>query len=380
MNSISNELIPSHPPIQTPIIVDSHVHALPARVMDAYRAWLIETRPTSEGPPHLWASSAFEQPDEQVKALDAYEIMTGLITFSSNAPAAMHASAVAYKTNGPAMVRSVNDELMSWARASNGRLQTTAFIEPRFGEASLVELERVVQQEGIQAISMLTAYRGPGQPLRFLDHPSFFPILEHAATLKVPVYIHTSGRFNTFADMGDAPLPELATTYLTGGLSMLIESTLCLARLVVSGVFDRLPDLRLVFGQLGGLLPFVLGRFDVIYELVIAAAKSSADGSLEEKHVSAIFRRLRDYAGHVYVDTASMDQAAILCALQSLGPDRILYGSDFPVTPARLGRQGGLDILRSLPVSQDVKDAIMGKNALALFSRSHLETEKGASR
>jgi predicted TIM-barrel fold metal-dependent hydrolase len=342
--------------------------------MTAYRAWLAEARPTNEGPPHLWASPAFEQPDEQVRALDADGIAIALITFSSNAPAAMHATAVAHNLKGPEMVRMVNDQVVAWAKASHGRLLPTAWIEPRFGSDALAEMERVVQHGGVQAISVLTAYRGPGQPLRFLDHPMFLPVLEHAAALKVPVYVHTSGRFNVFADEGEPSLTELAATYLRGGLSMLVESTLCLTRLVVSGVFDRLPDLRLVLGQLGGLFPFVLGRFDVIYELVIAAAaQSGVDGLPSEKRASGLFRRLRDYAGQIYVDTSSMDQAAILCALEALGSDRILYGSDFPVTPARVGRQKALDMLRSLPVSQDVKEAILGKNAMALQPLSSLE-------
>ncbi|MBV9689567.1 MAG: amidohydrolase family protein [Ktedonobacteraceae bacterium] len=374
MSRASNGIIPPHSREQSSIIVDSHIHALPPLVMTTYRAWLAETHPANEGPPHLWTSPAFEQPDEQIRALDVDGVAKALITFSSNAPAAMHVTALTHNLKGPEMVRMVNDQVITWAKASNGRLLPTAWIEPRFGSDALAEMERVVQHSGVQAISVLTAYRGPGQPLRFLDHPMFLPVLEYAATLKVPVYIHSSGRFNVFADMADCPLPEPAATYLTGGLSMLVESTLCLIRLVVNGVFDRLPDLRLVFGQLGGLFPFVLGRFDVIYELVVAAtAKSGTDEPLEEKQVFGICRRLRDYAGQIYVDTHSMDQAAILCALESLGPDRVLYGSDFPVTPARIGRKEALDTLRLLPVSQDVKAAVLGKNAMALLCLDSLE-------
>jgi predicted TIM-barrel fold metal-dependent hydrolase len=352
---------------QHPIIVDSHIHALPPLVMEAYRTWLAEARPANEGPPHLWASSAFEQPDQQVAALDEAGITTGLITFSSNAPAAMHATAVAHNMQGPDMVRMVNDQVINWAKNSNGRLLSTAWIEPRFGPDALVEMERVVQHLGVPAISLLTSYRGPGQPLRFLDHPMFLPVLEYAAALKVPVYIHASGRFNA-VDAGEPPLAEPGATYLRGGLSMLLESTLCLIRLIVSGVFDRFPDLRVVLGQLGGLFPFVLGRFDVIYELVIATAtESHADVPVGQKQLSGIVRRLRDYAGQVYVDTHSMDQTAILCALESLGPDRILYGSDFPVTPARIGRQSAIDTIQSLPVDEQVKAALLGQNAMALL-------------
>jgi predicted TIM-barrel fold metal-dependent hydrolase len=352
-----------------PLVIDTHIHALPSIVMETYRAWVAEARPSSEGTPQMWASSAFEHPHEHIEALDAAGIAAALITFSSNTPAALHATAVARDTNGPESVRQANDQVIAWAKASQGRLLATAFVEPRFGEQALLEMDRVVRDEGVPALSTLTAFRGPGQPLRFLDHPQFLPVLEHAALLKVPVFIHTSGRFNLLADFEDPGLVEPALTYLRGGLSMLVENTLCLVRLIVSGVFDRFPDLRLVFGQLGGLLPFVLGRFDVIYDLVIAQATSSGiDLPLGRKETASIFRRLRDYVGQVYVDTSSMDRAALLCALEALGPDRIFYGSDYPVTPARVGRQGALEMIRSLPVSAEVKTALLGKNAQALLS------------
>jgi predicted TIM-barrel fold metal-dependent hydrolase len=277
----------------------------------------------------------------------------------------MHATAIKHNLKGPAMVRMVNDYMVAGAKESNGRLVPTAWIEPRFGQQALEEMERVIQHFDVQAISMLTAYRGPGQPLRFLDHPMFLPVLEYAAALKIPIYVHPSGRFG-ITDIGEPALAGSAATFLKGSLSMLLESTLCLLRLVVHGVFDRLPDLRMVFGQLGGIFPFVLGRFDLIYELVVAAAME--DEQPDKKDASGIFRHLRDYVEHVYVDTHSMDQAAILCALEALGAERVLYGSDFPVTPARLGRQVALETIRLLPVSEDVKAAILSHNALSLLS------------
>lgn len=357
----------------SPTIIDSHVHALPPQVMKVYRDWLVRERPVIEGPPHLWASSAFERPDEQVAALDAAGITAALITFSNNAPGAMHRTALALKlSGGPEMVRQVNDQIVAWAQASQGRLIPTAFIEPRFGPDAVKELERVVHQLKVPAISMLTSYQGPGQPLRFLDHPMFLPVLELAAELKIPVFIHASARFNAFGE-GEPALSQLGAAYLKGGLAIPLESMLCLVRLIVSGIFDRLPDLRVVFGQNGGFFPFMLGRFDVIYDVVIAGMQQSgADMPVESKQLPGLFRRLRDYVGHVYVDTHTMDQAAILCALESLGPDRILYGSDFPVTPASVGRQSALEMIQALPVDENVKAGLLGRNAMALLGLDRL--------
>jgi predicted TIM-barrel fold metal-dependent hydrolase len=229
-------------------------------------------------------------------------------------------------------------------------------------------MERVVKELHSPAISVLAAYGSRGQPLRFLDHPDFWPVLALAAELRVPLFVHASGRFR-LTDAGEPPLSDLAATYLHGGLSMLLENTLCLARLALSGVFDRFPELRIVVGQLGGLFPFILGRFDLIYDLVVAAAQTGTEAEPPTSaRAQGVLRRLRDYSEHIYVDIHSMEHAAILCALEVLGCDRVLYGSDFPVTPEALGRQAGLETIRSLPVSPATQAAILGGTAADLLS------------
>jgi len=261
----------------------------------------------------------------------------------------------------------VNDELSAWAAASDNQLIATAWVDPQLGEAALVEMERVVKELHVPALSVLSAYGRRGQGLRFLDHPDFWPVLQLAAELRVPVFVHASGRFR-LADAGEPPLPDMVATYLQGGLSMLLENTLCLVRLALTGVFDRLPELRIVVGQLGGLFPFILGRFDLIYDLVIAAAQTATESEPPlPTRAHGVLRRLRDYVGHIYVDTHSMDQAAILCALEILGYNRVFYGSDFPITPEALGRQAGLEVIRSLPVSAAVQAAILGGSATDLL-------------
>ena len=58
---------------------------------------------------------------------------------------------------------------------------------------------------------------------------------------------------------------------------------------------------------------------------------------------------------------------AIMCALEVLGSDRVLFGSDFPITPSILGRERGLDTIYSLPVPSEVKTAILGGSAVKLL-------------
>lgn len=341
------------------MILDCHVHALPGWVHRAFLDWLAESGSTEEGPAALWSSPAFTDRTSQLDDLDRYGIDTALLTHSSNAITAMHSAALRgpRPRTGPAAISLVNDELRGWAATTGGRLLATRWVDPRLADSALTEIEHARTDGGVPAVSMHTAYVDrTDHRLRFLDDPEFAPVLAAAETAGVTVFVHASAKFGLGSQ---PPLPDLAGNCLTGGLSMLVENTLCVARMVLSGTFDRYPRLRLVFGQLGGVLPIVLGRFDLIHGLLAGADESA-------RAVGAL-RRLRDYTDHVYADTHSMDAPALECAFDALGADRIVFGSDFPVTPGRLGRAGGLDALRLAALPVDELHAIESGTARTLL-------------
>jgi predicted TIM-barrel fold metal-dependent hydrolase len=333
-------------------VIDCHVHALPGPAMHAFRASLSDAD-LSEGPPRLWGSEAFASPSLQVDALDRAGIETAVLTFSSNAPAALHALAKATGRGAAETVRVVNRELAGWAASSAGRLVPTAWVDPRLGDDALGEMERAVREDGVVGLSTLCSFlplRGEGQP-QFLDSPRFAPALELAASLGVPLFVHAGGKYPLA--VGDPAPPPAALVFLTGGVSMPVEITLCVLRLLMAGTFERLPGLRVVFGQLGGLFPFLLSRLELVRGLV-----ADPQGALA---------RLREHCGQIYVDTHSMDAPAILAALELLGDRNVIFGSDFPVTPQALGREGPLEMLAKLRLHRRTLEGILAGNAEALL-------------
>jgi predicted TIM-barrel fold metal-dependent hydrolase len=134
---------------------------------------------------------------------------------------------------------------------------------------------------------------------------------------------------------------------------MPVEITLCVLRLLMAGTFERLPRLRVVLGQLGGLFPFLLSRLELVRGLV-----ADAEGALA---------RLREHCGQIYVDTHSMDGPAILAALELLGERNVVFGSDFPVTPQAVGREGPLEMLANLRLDPGTLERILAGNAEALL-------------
>jgi predicted TIM-barrel fold metal-dependent hydrolase len=338
-------------------VIDCHIHALPGPTMDAFRTSLSGAGDLSEGPPRLWASEAFASPSLQVDALDQAGIETAVLTFSSNAPAALHALAKATRRGAAETVRAVNRELAGWAASSGGRLLATAWVDPRLGDDALAEMERAVGEDGVVGLSTLCSFLPLGGPagvegqLQFLDSPQFAPALELAASLGVPLFVHAGGKYDLA--VGDpAPAPR-ALVFLRGGLSMPVEITLCVLRLLMAGTFERLPGLRVVLGQLGGLFPFLLSRLELVRGLV-----ADPEGALA---------RLRDHCGQIYVDTHSMDGPAIVAALELLGDRNVVFGSDFPVTPQALGREGPLEMLAKLRLDPRTLERILAGNAEALL-------------
>src|SRR5262249_16652004 len=99
---------------------------------------------------------------------------------------------------------------------------------------------------------------------RYLDDQVFWPILECAEALGVPLYLHPTPPPERVVDaMYAGVAPQTMALLATGAWGWHIETALHALRLVLSGAFDRYPRLQLVLGHLGETLPFMLPRLDI---------------------------------------------------------------------------------------------------------------------
>jgi 2,3-dihydroxybenzoate decarboxylase len=103
-----------------------------------------------------------------------------------------------------------------------------------------------------------------------------------------------------------------------------VETGMHMLRIIVSGVFDRFPRLRIVLGHLGEALPFWLFRLDYMHRATVASQRYA--------HMRPLQRRISDYLReNVYVTTSGMAWApAIRFCQQVLGSERVLYAMDYP--------------------------------------------------
>lgn len=343
------------------MLIDCHAHHVAAPFNTDYLSWMKRTGRQDFGPVYLWNDPAFENPSLRCEKMAACGISHSLITYSANITQILDA---ACETNGLARsqaVRLLNDRTIALCRESKGRLLATALIDLRLGDEALPEISRCGGE--VKGYSVIAAYHMDGQ-LRFLDSPVFEPFWAEAEQAGKPVFIH----FSNLYKINDpaAPLPGFMNdTLLYAGMGQLMEDALCVARLVLSGVFDRHPGLKVVMGQAGGMYPFMLERMEMLYTMYSAGAAKAGRHVTDPAVPEHFLRNMKNYTDNVYVDTHSMSAEAIACAAKIVGSDRILFGSDYPITPDRWGMEHALNQLKKLP--GELYEQIAFKNARALL-------------
>src|SRR5258706_5210195 len=157
------------------------------------------------------------------------------------------------------VARGANDRLKKAIEASGGRLEGFGVLPTADPKAAADELERAVTRLGFKG-AMLHGLTKEGQ---FLDHKRFWPIYERAQALDVPIYMHPAVPHKAVIDAYYKDYAEQFPGLLTAAWGFTVETATQGIRLVLSGVFDAYPRLKIVLGHLGESLPFSLWRIDM---------------------------------------------------------------------------------------------------------------------
>ena len=137
------------------------------------------------------------------------------------------------------------------------------------------------------------------------------------------------------------------------------DETLSLSRMIVRGIWEQFPQLKLVGCHLGGGICEVIGRLDYAYEL---QEEAFFLGSYEPKLIS---HPPSHYLKMMYMDSAAYHWPAIMCAINTVGIDHIVFGSDSPPLAPLLPR--ARKIVEELPISDGDKEAIFWRNPARLL-------------
>jgi 2,3-dihydroxybenzoate decarboxylase len=247
---------------------------------------------------------------------------------------------------GTALARAANDELAAAIAAHPTRYAGLAAIAPQDPQAAAKELERGVTQLGLKGAIVNSHTRG-----EYLDDPKFYDILAAAEALDVPIYIHP----NTPSNAMIKPFMERGLDGAVFGFA--VETGLHALRLVVSGVFDRFPRLKIVLGHLGEGLPYWLFRIDFMHGASVRANRYASQPKLERK----ASEYLRD---NFYYTTSGMAWTPPIRYVQDvMGMDRVMYAMDYPYQfiPEEV------NVTDALPIGYEDLKAFYQTNAERIF-------------
>ena len=214
---------------------------------------------------------------------------------------------------GTGLARSANDELAAAIAAHPTRYAGLAAIAPQNPQAAAKELERAVTKLNLKGAIVNSHTQGT-----YLDDPKCWDILAAAEALDVPIYIHP----NTPPNAMIKPFMERGLDGAVFGFA--VETGLHALRLVVAGVFDRFPRLKIVLGHLGEGLPYWLFRIDFMHGASVRANRYASQPKLQ--------RRASEYLReNFYYTTSGMAWTPpILYVQQVMGVDRLMYAMDYP--------------------------------------------------
>lgn len=197
-------------------------------------------------------------------------------------------------------------------------------------------LTDAVHRLGLRGFSVSTNVAG-----RELADPAFEPLWAKAAELGAVVFVHPWG-----CTLG----ARLADNYLANSVGQPVENTVALATLILSGLLDRLPGLRLCFAHGGGYLPTGIARADHAWHV-----RPDARGSV---------RPPSEYLRQIWFDALVYTPAALRALVDAAGPHHVVLGTDYPFD---MGILDPLDRLAAAGLDRDDTAAIESTNALTLL-------------
>jgi uncharacterized protein len=243
------------------------------------------------------------------------------------------------------LAKQANDQLAAAIEAHPDRFAGFATLPMTRPEVAADELERAVRTLGFKGAMINGTTNG-----RFLDDPSFLPILERAVALDIPIYIHPGvppAPVREAYYSGFEPTVNFALATASWGWHS--EAGIHALRLILAGVFDRLPTLQIIIGHMGEMLPFMLARIDNVL-------------TPQVKHLQL---PVPDYLLRNFHITTSgfFTDPPLLLALQVIGADRIIFSVDYPYSTNTQGRS----FLDNASISPLDKEKISHLNAERLL-------------
>ncbi|AMN43179.1 amidohydrolase family protein [Rhodoplanes sp. Z2-YC6860] len=239
------------------------------------------------------------------------------------------------------MARQTNDRLAAFVATNPKRFAALCLLPTPDPAAAADELERAVSKLGMKGAMIHGLTNG-----KFIDEPNFWPIFERAQALDVPIYLHPAFPSPVVTDAYYKEYTATNPLLIGPALGFTVEALTQGVRMVISGVFEKYPKLKIILGHLGEGIPFLLWRIDNFLP-------RSTGSSFKD-----IFRK------NFYLTTSGFfSDTALTASITEMGIDHVMFSVDWPFN----NNKAGTDWLNSLPLSATDRAKMAGGTAKALL-------------
>lgn len=255
------------------------------------------------------------------------------------------------------LVRFANDELAEICRKHPDHFPAfVASLPMNDPDASVREADRAVKTLGARGVQVFTNVAG-----KPLSAPEFRPVFAAMAAHDLGVWVHPM-RSAQFSDYASEPESQDEIWFSFGWP---YETTAAMTRLIYSGIFDELPNLKIVSHHMGGMIPYFESKIKLGFRQIFFGAPDRNPTAVDAK----LKRPPLDYYKMLYADTALGEVAPTRCGHAFFGTDRCLFATDAPFDSEQGRGMIGNTIaaVNALEIPQAEKDAIFEGNARKLL-------------
>ncbi len=272
--------------------------------------------------------------DEKTKLSDMDQMGIDLTVLAAS-PLSYHAWAEG--EDAVRLSRIQNEAMAAMAARHPDRFTALATVPLQDVDLAVAELKSAVRDLGHRGTMIQTNYRG-----RDLDYPIYEPFYAKLEELDVPLFLHPN-------DVAGAE--RFQDYYLTNLIGNPLDTTIAIGRMMLGGVFERHPKLKVCLVHAGGQYPYIRGRLDHGYRERPEARK------LAPREPSA-------YLGQVWFDTITHWDPALSFLIETVGEGHVYLGSDYPFDMAEFDCVGQV---RRVVSSAAAQEKILGGNIAKLL-------------
>ncbi|MFE7302523.1 amidohydrolase family protein [Streptomyces sp. NPDC057579] len=206
------------------------------------------------------------------------------------------------------VARATNEAVAGHCALRPDRLTGLGVVPQQFAELAPAALEDAVLRQGLRGVALSSHAPGPAgrAPLELSDR-RYDALWQRAVELEAVVFLHPWG-----CTLDD----RLARWYLANSVGQPVEHAVALSHIIVGGVLDRFPGLRILAAHGGGYLPGMLGRVDHAWANRPEARTTEC--------------RPSSYVPRLFFDSLVYEPEALVRLIEAAGPDHVLLGSDHP--------------------------------------------------